>query len=99
LQNKAHSDWVRGDLHLPRMTDKRASLRARLHAIEIAIDVEFQKGRRVIGRSPLGCRLNPIEAQFGQIERSDKGVHCANRIALVDEIIEAFGATAPAFAA
>jgi hypothetical protein len=55
---------------------------ARLHAIEIPVDVEFQKGRRVIGRSSRGCRLNPIEAQFSQIDSSHEGVDHANRIAL-----------------
>jgi hypothetical protein len=55
----------------------------------------FQKGRRVIGRSSRGCRINPIEAQFSQIECSDEGVDHANRIALVDEIIEAFGQQRP----
>ena len=47
---------------------------ARLHAIEIAIDVEFQKCRRVIGRPSRGCRLHPIKAQFSQIQSSDEGV-------------------------
>jgi hypothetical protein len=68
---------------------------ARLHAIEIPVDVEFQKGRRVIGRSSRGCRLNPIEAQFSQIDSSHEGVDHANRIALSDQIIEALGQQRP----
>ena len=36
-------------------------------------------------------RLNPFEAHLGQIERIDKHVDHANRVALVNEIIEAFG--------
>ena len=49
----------------------------------------------MIGGSSRGCRLDPIEAQFSQIERSDEGVDHANRIALVDKIIEAFGQQRP----
>jgi hypothetical protein len=33
----------------------------------------------------------PLKAHFSQIERFDKHVDHANRIALVNEIIEAFG--------
>ena len=36
-------------------------------------------------------RLHSIEPKLGQIERIDEGVNHANRIALVNEIIEAFG--------
>ena len=43
-------------------------------------------------RWPTGCRwLDPFEAHFSQIERIDKHVDHANRVALVNEIIEAFG--------
>ncbi len=64
---------------------------ARLHPVEIAIDVELQKNRRMTGGPPGRRRLHSIEPKFGQIERVDKSVDDANRIALVDEIIEAFG--------
>jgi len=35
-------------------------------------------------------RLNPLEAQFGQIKRIYKHVDHSNRVALVNEIIKAF---------
>ena len=49
----------------------------------------------MIGGPSRRCRLDPIKAQFSQIESSDEGVDHANRIALVDEIIEAFGQQRP----
>ena len=36
-------------------------------------------------------RLHPLKAHFSQIERIDKHVDHANRVALINEIIEAFG--------
>jgi hypothetical protein len=43
-------------------------------------------------RRPTGCRwLDPREAHLGQIERIDKHVDHTNRVALINEIIEAFG--------
>ena len=45
----------------------------------------------MIGRPTGRRRLHPIEPKLGQIERIDEGVDHANRIALVNEIIEAFG--------
>jgi hypothetical protein len=35
--------------------------------------------------------LNPVKAHLGQIERVDKPIDRANRVALVNEIIKAFG--------
>lgn len=40
---------------------------------------------------PRRRRVYPIEAHFCQIERIDKHVDHSNRVALVNEIIEAFG--------
>jgi hypothetical protein len=43
-------------------------------------------------RRPTSCRrLNPFEAHLGQIERFDKRIDHANRVALINEIVEAFG--------
>src|SRR4029450_1811522 len=36
-------------------------------------------------------RLDPREAKYAQIKRSDEGIDRTNRIDLIDEIIEAFG--------
>jgi hypothetical protein len=44
--------------------------------------VRWPSGRR---------RLHPFEAHPGQIEGIDKHVDHPNRVALVDEIVEAFG--------
>jgi hypothetical protein len=43
-------------------------------------------------RRPPRCRwLNPLKAHLAQVERVDKHIDHANRVALVDEIIKAFG--------
>ena len=62
----------------------------RLHPVEIAIDVELQEGRRMIGRPSCRRQFDPAKAQFGNIQCIDEGVDHANRIALVDPVIEAF---------
>jgi len=60
-----------------------------MHAVEIAVDVELQVHRRVIG-GPAGVSgMNAGEAQSLEIEPVDKGINKANRIALVDPVIEA----------
>ena len=64
---------------------------ARLHPIEIAVDVELQQSRGMI-RGPAGyLRLDALEPELAQIERIDERIDHANRIALVDPVIEAFG--------
>ena len=45
----------------------------------------------MIRRTPRRRRVRPIETYFRQIERIDKHVDHPNRIAFVNEIIEAFG--------
>jgi hypothetical protein len=45
----------------------------------------------VVRRPTSRRRLNPFEAHLSQIERLDKHIDHANRVALVNEIIEAFG--------
>ena len=63
---------------------------ARLDAIEIAVDVELEVQRRVVaGPADVG-RLGRLEAQLVEIERLDERIDDANRIALVDPLIEAF---------
>ncbi len=43
-------------------------------------------------RRSTSCRwLNPLETHLGQIECIDKHVDHANRVAVLNEIIEAFG--------
>jgi hypothetical protein len=43
----------------------------------------------VVGRPACRCRLDAFEAEIGQIERVDKGIHHTNGIALLDPLIEA----------
>ena len=64
---------------------------ARLHAIEIAVDVELEQRRGMVGR-PAGLgRIDAREPQIAEVERIHEHIDRANRIALVDEVIEAFG--------
>ena len=64
---------------------------ARLHPVQIVVDVKLEENRGVVRRPTSCCWLNPLEAHLGQIERIDKHIDHANRVALVNEIIEAFG--------
>ena len=45
----------------------------------------------MVGRPTGRRRLHSVEPKLGQIEHIDEGVNHANRIALVNEIIAAFG--------
>lgn len=61
---------------------------ARLDAVEIAVDVELQKRRRMVAW-PSGCRgLYVLEAQFGEVESVNKGIDRTNSIALLNPVIE-----------
>src|SRR5262249_18928486 len=63
---------------------------ARLDSIEVAIDVELQEARWMVGW-PSGCfRLNTTEAEFREIEFVDKDVDRANRIVLGNPTLPAF---------
>ena len=64
---------------------------ARLNPVQISVNVKLQQNRGMV-RRPTGCRrLDPFEAHLSQIERIDKHVDHANRVILINEIIEAFG--------
>src|SRR6516165_10933828 len=61
---------------------------ARLNPVEIAVDVELQQHRWMVG-SPSGCfRLDTTEAKFCKIEFVDKDVDRANRIVLINPIFQ-----------
>lgn len=60
---------------------------ARLHPIEIAVDVELEQGRGMIRGPARYFRHNAFEPELAQIKRIDR----ANRIALINPFIEAFG--------
>ena len=63
---------------------------ARLNAVEIAVDVQLQQHRGMIGR-PAGClRIDPAESELGKIEPTNKDVDHANRIILANPIFQVF---------
>ena len=62
---------------------------ARLHTIEIAIDVEFQQHRGMIGGPTRRCRFHANEPQIGQVERIDESINHTNWIVLIDPGIRA----------
>jgi hypothetical protein len=63
---------------------------ARLHAVEIAVNVQFQIDRRMI-RRPTGCRrIDAVKPKIAKIQGVHEDVDHANRIALVNPVIEAF---------
>ena len=61
---------------------------ARLHAVEIAVDVELQKHRRVEAGPPRRGGLDATKSELAEIECIDEGVDCANRVLLVDPILK-----------
>jgi hypothetical protein len=64
---------------------------ARLHAVEIAVDVELQEHRGVIVGPAGRRRLDSFELELGKIERTDEGVDHAHRIVFADKVIEPLG--------
>ena len=63
---------------------------ARLHPVEIAVNVKLEHRRRMVRRPAGRCRINAIEPEVAQFQRIHEHIDRANRIALVDPIIEAF---------
>jgi hypothetical protein len=63
---------------------------ARLNPVEITVDIELQKQRRMV-RGPAGdLGINPVEPQIGQIEFINKYVDHTNRIVLANPVFQAF---------
>src|SRR3984957_16901215 len=63
---------------------------ARLHPIEIAVNVKLQQHRGMI-RGSAGCLgSDPTKPKFGQIEFVDIDIDHANRIVLADPVFQAF---------
>jgi hypothetical protein len=64
---------------------------ARLNPVQIFADVKLQENRGMI-RGSTRCRwLYPLKTHLSQIERFHKHVDHSNRVAVVNEIIKAFG--------
>ena len=66
---------------------------ARLHPVEIAVDVELQQNRGMIRGPPGRRRLDPFEAELRKIELVDEGVDHPNRVVLVDPVFKASGSS------
>jgi hypothetical protein len=55
---------------------------ARLNAIEVAVEIDLQHGRWVIGRPACRLGLHPGESQTVEIELFDENIDHSNRILL-----------------
>src|SRR5215469_7406576 len=64
---------------------------ARLHPIEIAVDVELQQHRGMIPRPPGRLSVNPTELKIRQIKFIDKNIDHTNWIVLANPILQTFG--------
>src|SRR5882757_6840966 len=64
---------------------------ARLHAIEVSVDVNLQQRRRMIGRPSCRLWLNTAEAQPRQIKLIDKDIYRPDRIVLGQIVIQPLG--------
>ena len=63
---------------------------ARLHAVQIAVNVEFEQHTRPIRGPADPCRIDPFKAEIAQIQCLNKHIDRANRIVFVDPILKAF---------
>ena len=63
---------------------------ARLNAIEIAVNVKLQQFRWMIGRPAGRFGSNPIEPQSGEVQFINEGIDAANRIVLIDPVLQVY---------
>jgi hypothetical protein len=56
---------------------------ARLHRVEIPVDIEFQKNGRVMGGPTRGLWIDAGKAKLAKIKCIDKGIDDTNRIVIV----------------
>ena len=64
---------------------------ARLHPIEVSVDVNLQQRRRMVGRPSCRLRLNAAKAELGQIKLIDKDIDRPDRIVLGQIVIQPLG--------
>ena len=64
---------------------------ARLHPIEVSVDVNLQQRRRMVGRPSRRLRLNAAKAELGQIKLIDKDIDRPDRIVLAQIVIQPLG--------
>jgi hypothetical protein len=62
----------------------------RLNPVQIVVDVKLQEDRRMIRRAAGRHRIDAAESQPSEIEFLNKNVNHANRIILVDPVIQTF---------
>jgi hypothetical protein len=60
---------------------------ARLHPIEVSVDVNLQQRRRMVGRPSRRLRLDPAKAELRQIKLIDEDIDRPNRIVLAQIVI------------
>jgi hypothetical protein len=60
---------------------------ARLNPIEIAVDIQLQQNRRMIGRTARRRRCNPAKTQPAQIQFIDKHIDHPNRVVVADPLL------------
>ena len=63
---------------------------ARLHPVQIAINVELEQDRRMIRRPARRRRIDPFKCHLTQIQPVNKDVDHTNRIVLADPVLHAF---------
>src|SRR6476619_8415365 len=61
---------------------------ARRNAIEIAINIYLEQGRRMIARPPLFQRLNPTKAKLAKIKTFNESVNRTNQIVLGPVVVK-----------
>jgi hypothetical protein len=61
---------------------------AGLDAMQVAVDVDLQHHRRVVGRPSRTRRRHPLEAQAGEVQLIDKRVDDAHRVVLTNEVVQ-----------
>ncbi len=64
---------------------------ARLDAVEIAVNVDFQQDREVVSRPASVGWNGTFKTQIDQVEFVDKDVDYAHRIGIADVVVEALG--------
>lgn len=62
---------------------------ARLHTVEIAVDVELQQNCRVVGGPARRLGDRPGKAQRSQIKRFDEGLDHMGWVVLIDPVVQA----------
>ena len=60
---------------------------ARLHPVEVSVEVNLQQCRWMVGRSSRRLRLDAAKAEIGQIKLIDKDVDRPDRIILAQIVI------------